>query len=301
MTGATLPGVPTTVPASEVTDLGIPDVALDAYRSASASMEAADPGCRIDWSLIAGIGRVESDHGQSGGRVPAADGTVAPPILGIALDGRPGVALIRDTDAGTLDFDSTYDRAVGPMQFIPGTWAAFPDVDGDGNGRTDPHNLYDAALAAASYLCSGPGDLSEATGQRSAVYRYNHSDAYVDRVLFYAQAYAAGVKPSGPPPQPAGPPPVVPDKPVNNPANPGNGPSVPAPPSSGPPLPVTPEPPPPVTTDPPPPGTTDPPPPGTTDPPPPTEPPAPGELPGAGDPGRPSPDCSPKQACAAVL
>ncbi|MBA2555012.1 MAG: hypothetical protein H0V10_15245 [Geodermatophilaceae bacterium] len=105
----TLPRVPspTTVPVSEVTDLGIPDVALDAYRSAAASMAEADPDCRIDWSLIAGIGRVETDHGQYGGRQPAADGTVAPPILGIALDGRPGVALIPDSDGGRLDFDPT--------------------------------------------------------------------------------------------------------------------------------------------------------------------------------------------------
>ncbi|MDQ3053812.1 MAG: hypothetical protein M3R66_08305, partial [Actinomycetota bacterium] len=212
----------TPVPASEVTDLGIPTVALDAYRSAMATMDAADPGCRIDWSLIAGIGRVESDHGQYGGRHPAADGTVAPPILGIALDGRPGVALIRDTDGGRLDFDTTYDRAVGPMQFIPGTWSAFSDSDGDGNGVADPHNLYDAALAAANYLCSGPGDLSMESGQRSAVFRYNHSESYVDLVLSYAQAYAAGVKPSGPPPQPAGQLPTVPEDPITDPAHPGD-------------------------------------------------------------------------------
>ncbi|MBA3280197.1 MAG: hypothetical protein H0U22_16100, partial [Geodermatophilaceae bacterium] len=218
----TLPATPTTttVPVSEVTDLGIPDVALAAYRSAMASMGRADPGCRIDWSLIAGIGRVESDHGQYGGRRPATNGTVAPPIVGIPLDGRPGVALIRDTDEGRLDFDTTYDRAVGPMQFIPGTWSAFTDADGDGDGVADPHNLYDAALAAAKYLCSGPGDLSAEPGKRSAVFRYNHSESYVDLVLSYAQAYAAGVKPSGPPPQPAGRIPTVPDDPITVPAHP---------------------------------------------------------------------------------
>ncbi|MBA2390287.1 MAG: hypothetical protein H0V67_08525, partial [Geodermatophilaceae bacterium] len=224
-----LPGVTTTssttrttVPVSEISDLGIPDVALEAYRTAAAYMDEADAACRIDWSLIAGVGRVESDHGQYGGRRPAADGAVQPPIVGIALDGRPGVALIRDTDGGRLDFDTTYDRAVGPMQFIPGTWSAFPDADGDGDGVADPHNLFDAALAAASYLCSGPGDLSTEAGQRSAVFRYNHSDTYVNTVLSYAQAYAAGVVPSGPPPQPAGPPPAVPEDPVTDPAHPGD-------------------------------------------------------------------------------
>ena len=237
----TLPGVtttvPVTVPVSTVGDLGIPEVALSAYRTAAASLSEADADCRIDWSLIAGIGRVESDHGQYGGRKPADNGSVQPPILGIALDGRPGVALIRDTDGGRLDFDTTYDRAVGPMQFIPGTWSAFPDADGDGNGVVDPHNLYDAALAAGSYLCSGPGDLSEEAGQRSAVFRYNHSDSYVNLVLFYARAYAAGVRPTDPPPQPAGPPPVVPKDPVTDPAHP---PTSPPPTSSQPPQPTTP-------------------------------------------------------------
>ncbi len=285
----------TTVPVSEVTDLGIPAVALQAYRSAMASMHEADPGCRIDWSLIAGIGRVESDHGRYGGRRPTIDGSVQPPILGIPLDGRPGVALIRDTDGGRLDFDTTYDRAVGPMQFIPGTWSAFPDADGDGNGIVDPHNLNDAALATASYLCSGPGDLSQETGQRSAVFRYNHSESYVDLVLAHAQAYAVGVTLSGPPPQPVGPPPTVPQDPVDNPAHPqaplppdpGSTPTT-EPPTTTEPPPTTTEPPPttteppPTTTEPPP--TTTEPPPTTTEPPPTTtEPPPTGGLTDTGD------------------
>ena len=283
----TLPATPTAnVPVSEVTDLGIPQVALNAYRSAAASMAEADPGCRIDWSLIAGIGKVETSHGQYGGRQPATDGTVAPPIIGIALDGRPGVALIRDTDRGRLDSDTTYDRAVGPMQFIPGTWSRFPDADGDGNGVADPHNLYDAALATATYLCSGPGNLAEAASQRAAVLRYNHSESYVDLVLTYAQAYAAGVRPSDPPPKPAGAPPAVPDVPVTSPAHPEA--PVPGAPSSPPttePPPATSEPPP-ATTEPPP--ATAEPPPATAEPPPATAEPAP-EPPGTGETSTPSP------------
>lgn len=230
----TAPGAATTpsIDASDITDLGIPDVALDAYRTAAAGLAVADSGCRIGWTLMAGIGKVESSHGQFGGRQPGIDGSVAPPILGIPLDGRPGVALIRDTDGGRLDFDTVYDRAVGPMQFIPGTWASFPDADGDGNGTVDPHNLYDAALAAGSYLCSGPGDLSTTAGQRSAVFRYNHSESYVDLVLAYATAYQAGVNPTGPEPQPGGPPPSVPTDPVTTPVHP---PTSPPPPTTTPP------------------------------------------------------------------
>ncbi|MBA2416383.1 MAG: hypothetical protein H0V64_10965, partial [Geodermatophilaceae bacterium] len=237
--GGAVPGAATTprIDASDLTDLGIPAVALDAYRTAAAGLAVADPECRIAWTLLAGIGKVESNHGQFGGRRPGVDGSVAPPILGIPLDGRPGVALIRDTDGGRLDFDTVYDRAVGPMQFIPGTWSAFPDADGDGNGTVDPHNLYDAALAAGSYLCSGPGDLSTTAGQQSAVFRYNHSNSYVDLVLAYAAAYQAGVNPTGPEPQPGGPPPFVPTDPVTDPAHPPTSPPPPttAPPTTGPP------------------------------------------------------------------
>lgn len=182
---------------------GIPGAALAAYQAAAAAMSVADPSCRLDWSLLAGIGKVESHHGRFGGRQPRTDGSIHPPILGIALDGRPGVALITDTDGGRLDFDATYDRAVGPMQFIPGTWAGF-GADGNGDGVVDPHNLYDAALAAARYLCAGAGDLSQPLDRQQAVLRYNHSQAYVDLVTSLADAYALGTVMTLPSPAPSG-------------------------------------------------------------------------------------------------
>ena len=136
---------------------GIPEVALAAYRAAAASLAQADPGCHLDWALLAGIGRVESFHGRFGGSSAGTDGVVSPPIIGVPLDGGPGIATITDTDDGSLDGDTVHDRAVGPMQFIPGTWAGF-GVDGDGDGRADPQNLFDAALSAGTYLCAGEGD-----------------------------------------------------------------------------------------------------------------------------------------------
>jgi hypothetical protein len=99
--------------------------------------------------------------------------------------------VIRDTDAGQYDQDATYDRAVGPMQFIPSTWAIV-GVDADNDGQRNPQDIYDAALASAVYLCSGPDDLSTASGQRSSVFRYNHSERYVDLVLAIERAYLAG-------------------------------------------------------------------------------------------------------------
>lgn len=170
---------------------GIPSVALTAYQSAASVIDAADPTCHLPWQLIAAIGRVESDHGRAQGNVLTAKGVDRPGVYGPVLDGRHGTVLIKDTDAGQYDHDTSYDRAVGPMQFIPSTWAIV-GVDADNDGQRNPQDINDAALASAVYLCSGTEDLSTAAGQRSAVYRYNHSTQYVDLVLAIEKAYAAG-------------------------------------------------------------------------------------------------------------
>ncbi len=170
---------------------GIPNVALNAYRVAASRMNASDPGCGIDWSLLAAIGRVESNHGRFAGAVLNPDGTSSPEIRGPALNGVK-FAFIADSDDGVFDHDTNYDRAVGPMQFIPTTWRSYA-VDADGNGTTDAFDIDDAALGAANYLCTAGGDLRTEAGQRRAVFAYNHSDEYVAQVLALARSYATGV------------------------------------------------------------------------------------------------------------
>ena len=166
----------------------IPASALAAYQRAETVINAADKSCNLTWQLIAAIGRVESDHGRVGGGALDADGVARPRIIGPALNGRGNVSLINDTDAGVLDRDARFDRAVGPMQFLPSTWSVV-GVDADNDGRRDPQDIDDAALATAVYLCSGSGDLSGTSGQRSAVHRYNHSASYVALVLSVMQDY----------------------------------------------------------------------------------------------------------------
>jgi hypothetical protein len=99
--------------------------------------------------------------------------------------------MIRDSDGGRWDADVEYDRAVGPMQFIPGTWRAV-GVDADGDGRADPNNVFDAATSAARYLCLGSSTFATPEGAQAAILRYNHSAAYVATVLAWANAYANG-------------------------------------------------------------------------------------------------------------
>lgn len=169
----------------------IPAAALAAYQRAETVINSADESCNITWQLIAAIGRVESNHGRFGGNVLNDDGVATPGIYGIALNGKNNTQAISDTDAGVYDNDVKWDRAVGPMQFIPSTWQVV-GVDADDDAARNPQDIDDAALAAAVYLCSGDGDLSTVVGQRAAVYRYNHSQAYVDLVLKIMNAYLEG-------------------------------------------------------------------------------------------------------------
>ena len=168
--------------------LDIPPSALAAYQRAETVINTADNSCHISWQLIAAIGRVESDHGRFGVSSLNADGLATPGIFGIALDGSNNTARIMDSDAGLYDSDAKFDRAVGPMQFIPSTWRVV-GVDADSDAERNPQDIDDAALAAAVYLCSGSDDLSTLAGQRAAVHRYNHSESYVDLVLSIMAAY----------------------------------------------------------------------------------------------------------------
>ena len=170
----------------------IPVRALEGYRRAAALTESADQACHIDWALVAAIGKVESNHARFGGNQLDNAGVAQPGIIGIALDGSNGTARITDTDGGLLDRDTVYDRAVGPMQFIPSTWSV-AGVDGDGDGDKNPQNITDAATATAVYLCSGPGDLTRPDDLHAAIMRYNASESYVSLVTSIAAAYRLGV------------------------------------------------------------------------------------------------------------
>jgi hypothetical protein len=218
-----LPDAPTPLPlpAYELPDgpLGIPVTALAAYHNAADILTKEQPACHIDWALIASIGRIESNHAR-GGYVDQ-NGTTLEPILGPELNGQAGTAAIPDTDQGVLDGDPVWDRAVGPTQFIPATWRVYAS-DGNGDGKSDPNNIFDAALATGRFLCAGGYDLAKPDQLRAAIYRYNNSDTYVNTVILWAEAYRKGIMqvpdstiPIGAPNAAAGPPPPsVPPPPV---------------------------------------------------------------------------------------
>ncbi|WP_050581000.1 lytic murein transglycosylase [Salinispora cortesiana] len=166
----------------------IAPVALQAYGYAELVLAQTNRSCGLSWTTLAAIGHVESAHGQANNARLGSDGRAAPEIIGLPLDGQGGRMLIRDTDRGTLDQDATYDRAIGPMQFIPTTWQEI-GADADNDGRKDPHDIDDAALAAANYLCKGGRNLTIAADWWNAILSYNDVRQYAQDVFDKANQY----------------------------------------------------------------------------------------------------------------
>jgi membrane-bound lytic murein transglycosylase B len=167
---------------------GIPEVAVAAYGRATLRTGEESPACRLGWTTLAGIGYVESQHGTLDGRTLQLDGHPSAPVLGPALDGRQFAAVRSTRQTVVWHGDPRWDHAVGPLQFIPTTWARWA-ADGDRDGVRDPNDLDDAALATARYLCASGADLTTARGWTDAVRSYNHSDLYVRQVLGAADEY----------------------------------------------------------------------------------------------------------------
>lgn len=174
---------------------GIPARVAAAYGRAEMWLRGERPECRLSWGTLAGIGRVESRHGSLDGNSIGDDGRPERPIIGIALDGSPGVREIRDTDDGRLDADISWDRAVGPMQFLPETWERWGARATSDGAEPDPQDIDDAALAAARYLCAQGRDLATPQGWWDAVLAYNRSVDYGQDVFSGADGYAEATRP----------------------------------------------------------------------------------------------------------
>ncbi len=169
--------------AEVVNEPGLSLRALDAYFNAESWMAESQPECGITWQTIAGVGLVESRHGTHAGNRLLPDGRTQYQIIGATLDGSSTdnfgetVSVVTDTDGGVYDGDPVHDRAIGPMQFIPETWRQW-SVDADGDGRRDPNDMDDAAVATARYLCAN-GQIKSTAAWDAAIYTYNQSKSYV--------------------------------------------------------------------------------------------------------------------------
>jgi hypothetical protein len=146
-------------PTVSASALAFSDIPAD-YLSIYVQSATTCPG--LSWSVLAAIGSIETSHGRAN---------------------LPGVRS-----------GANFAGAMGPMQFLAATWAAY-GADGDGDGRRDVYNPKDAIVGAARYLCAnGAGDLTRLSG---AVWDYNHADWYVQAVLELAARYLAADRASG--------------------------------------------------------------------------------------------------------
>jgi cell wall-associated NlpC family hydrolase len=145
------PAVPSAVAVGE-----IPEPMLRHYISAAGTCAG------LDWTVLAGIGSIETRH--TAGRTDPTSGALAgAKLLGFAPVGN-------DTDHGALDGDPSQDWAVGAMQFTPATWTAYATLGTDrpAGAVPDIDNTWDSIAAAARYMCElvamFPGDLARSVG-----------------------------------------------------------------------------------------------------------------------------------------
>jgi len=166
----------------------IPAASLRAYQRAEAVMGEAAARCGLDWTVLAGVAEVESDHGRADDNRVTAGGASRPGVFGKPLNGKHGRARMRDTDAGLVDGNTRWDAPAGPMSLLPATWSAV-GVDGDGDGSRDPQDVDDAALGVAVLLCDGARDLSGRKEQRMALAAFNPTPGYARLVMSLAKSY----------------------------------------------------------------------------------------------------------------
>lgn len=179
---------------------GIPTLVLDAYQRAAAESAKVSPKCHLKWELLAAIGKMESDHADGGAVLP--NGVMMTPLFGAPVTfkpwrpAKPAPSATRSASpkpssrltpkpSPTPTFELI--RAMGPMQFLPGTWRVY------GAGG-DPQNVNDATRAAARLLCAGGHDLGDPARLDAAVLRYNHSTAYLAAVKAAMAKYATSTR-----------------------------------------------------------------------------------------------------------
>jgi hypothetical protein len=171
----------------------VPARAAQAYQAAGGRC----PG--LDWTLLAVIGAVETNHGRhAGADLDPATGEARPWIFGPRLDGTGGTAAIAiDDRAGWWGLTGPWQQAVGPMQFLADTFDAHA-VDADQDGVANPHDIDDAAATAAAYICPSAGGNVDGTADIARIYNPRDADGYAARLDSEHQLILAAGPAGGP-------------------------------------------------------------------------------------------------------
>lgn len=163
------------------TDMGVPATVLSAYQEAEYLLAREKPSCHLGWAVLAGIGKVESSHANSGSL--RVNGDMLKSLYGPALDGLNGTTSITSPQG--------WVRAAGPMQMLPSTWQKW-GADANNDGRSDPQNIYDAAVGAGRYLCASGSDLNAEAARHRAILSYNPSESYYQFTTYWIHVYQKG-------------------------------------------------------------------------------------------------------------
>lgn len=137
----------------------VPAPAMRAYQEAASAVDTASAeqvGCNIDWTLLAGLGAVVSDHGRDEGRLSAKGG-----------------------------------QPKGPFQFTASIWDVY-GADGNGDKARNVEDIDDSALAAALFLCATGKNLATESGTHAALESFNRDPDFVSLVLSAAATYKKG-------------------------------------------------------------------------------------------------------------
>jgi Peptidase family M23/Transglycosylase SLT domain len=164
-------------PGAGATAAGVPARAAKAYQAAAGRCDG------LDWTLLAAIGAVETNHGQhAGAAIDPGTGEARPWIFGPALNGQNHTAAIPIKRwSGWWGLTGPWQRAVGPMQFLPTTFDAHA-VDADQDGTTNPHDIDDAAATTANFICTSAGERVDGTTDVARIYNPGDADNYAARL-----------------------------------------------------------------------------------------------------------------------
>ncbi|GAB3476339.1 cell wall-associated NlpC family hydrolase [Amycolatopsis cihanbeyliensis] len=167
--------------------LDIPRRAMHAYAAATVALGEEQPGCKLSWVTLAGIGKTTTDHGRVGGGQLGEDGRPSSPI---------GTTELRDV-AGTV---VSVPGSAGPLQLSPAVWREWGRSAG--SGEPDVQNIDDAALTAGHALCAGGRNLDNGENWLAAVSSLQDAPLFLHRVLATANVYGT-VGQNESPPNPA--------------------------------------------------------------------------------------------------
>src|SRR5699024_8601772 len=163
----------------------IPQRAMRAYATATATSRKQRPQCELTWSTLAAVGKIASDHGRHGRRELDGQGGLSEPIGTITVRNFSGEVISRP-------------GAAGPLQLGRNVWQRWAS-SASSETRPSIQDIDDAALTAGYALCGGNRDLSTGEDWIAGLSSLNNAKRYIHRVVATADVYGTVAQRQDPP------------------------------------------------------------------------------------------------------